>query len=223
MDKLLVDLVNWIHNKNDKIMIGISGHGAAGKTTFTDKLINALDDKDVNHLNTDPYIIGSNLRNHAPIKYKYKDEDHLYKMTACHPYAHHTSALERDVKMIRDGLDFYTIDTHYRKSERFDSQYRVNIIEGMTVAFVNPQLFDLKIYFYTDSETEFLRRSVRDINERGMDINFLKQSHEERRIQYELFMHPYHTHFDIVIKNSTEDFFLEKYELPEIEKASNIE
>jgi hypothetical protein len=29
-----------------------------------------------------------------------------YKMTACHPSAHHLSALERDVQMVRAGLDF---------------------------------------------------------------------------------------------------------------------
>ncbi len=80
----------------------------------------------------------------------------------------------------------------------------------MSVAFVNPALFDLKIYFYTDGETEFMRRSSRDIVERGMDINYLRQSHEERRIQYEVFMQPYSQHFDIIIKTSDEAITLEK-------------
>ena len=66
--------------------------------------------------------------------------------------------------------------------------------------FLNPDLFDLKIYLYTDGETEFQRRSSRDIVERGIDIDYLRQSHEERRIQYEVFMHPYSQNFDIIIK-----------------------
>ena len=52
----------------------------------------------------------------------------------------------------------------------------------MCVAFTNPKLFDLLIYFYTDGETEFERRSVRDVKERGMDIEYLKQSHDDRRM-----------------------------------------
>ncbi|NRG47231.1 hypothetical protein HRF87_21120, partial [Bacillus sp. CRN 9] len=87
---------------------------------------------------------------------------------------------------------------------------KVNIVEGMSVAFINPNLFDLKIYLYTDGETEFDRRSVRDVSERDTDINYLKQSHEERRIQYELFMHPYHRNFDIVLKSSNEELLVEK-------------
>ncbi|GAB6255776.1 hypothetical protein PSKAS_12980 [Peribacillus sp. N1] len=106
--------------------------------------------------------------------------------------------------MVRDGLDLYTIDTHYMKSELISSKNKVTIVEGMSVAFINPDLFDLKIYFYTDGETELMRRSSRDIVERGTNINYLRQSHEERRIQYEVFMHPYSQRFDIIIKTFDE-------------------
>jgi uridine kinase len=94
------------------------------------------------------------------------------------------------------------------------SQNKVNIVEGMSVAFINPNLFDLKIYLYTDGDTELSRRGIRDVTERGTDINSLIQSHEQRRIQYDLFMHPTHTNFDIVIENSNEGFTLMKKELP---------
>lgn len=48
------------------------------------------------------------------------------------------------------------------------------------------------------------------MTERGIDINYLRQSHEERRIQYELFMHPYSQNFDIIIKMTDEQTCLEK-------------
>jgi uridine kinase len=210
MDRILHEIVNLINNKDKKIIIGISGHGASGKTTFANKLVKLLEQKDVNYINTDPYIIGSNIRKYTVLDYEYKNENHHYKMTACHPTAHNLSALERDINMIRDGLDFYTIGTHYLKSTLISSRNKVNIVEGMSVAFINPNLFDLKVYLYTDGETELIRRGVRDVSERGTDINFIRQSHEERRIQYDLFMHPYHKNFDIVLKNSNEEFFLEK-------------
>lgn len=195
---------------DEQIVIGISGHGAAGKTTFANRLVNLLNQNEVNYINTDPYIVSSDIRKHAVIHYMYQNENHRYKMTACHPAAHNLVALERDIQMVRAGLDFYTIDTHYMKSKLISSKNKVTIVEGMSAAFINPDLFDLKIYFYTDGEMELMRRSSRDIDERGADINYLRQSHEERRIQYEVFMHSYSQYFDIIIKTSDETICLEK-------------
>lgn len=150
MDKLLQDIINWIKMADDQIIVGVSGHGAAGKTTFTKRLVNLLNQNEVNYINTDSYIVSSNIRKHTIIDYTYQNENHHYKMTACHPSAHHLPSLERDVQMVRDGLDLYTIDAHYVKSELISSKNKVTIFEGMSVAFINPDLFDLKIYFYTD-------------------------------------------------------------------------
>ncbi|HDR4867017.1 TPA: phosphoribulokinase [Bacillus cereus] len=210
MDKLLQEIINWLRMSDEQIVIGISGHGAAGKTTFANRLVNLLNQNEVNYINTDPYIVSSDIRKHAVIHYMYQNENHRYKMTACHPAAHNLAALERDIQMVRAGLDFYTIDTHYMKSKLISSKNKVTIVEGMSAAFINPDLFDLKIYFYTDGEMELMRRSSRDIDERGADINYLRQSHEERRIQYEVFMHSYSQYFDIIIKTSDETICLEK-------------
>lgn len=213
MDKMVYEVINQITNKDKKMIIGISGHGASGKTTFANKLLKLLGEKDTNYINTDPYIISSDLRKYTVLNYEYKNEIHHFKMTACHPAAHNLLALERDIKMIKDGLDFYTIGTSYMESTLISSQSKVTIIEGMSVAFINPNLFDLRIYLYTDGETELTRRGIRDVFDRGADINYLKESHEERRIQYSLFMHPYHRNFDIVLRNSNEGTFIVKSDL----------
>jgi uridine kinase len=131
-------------------------------------------------------------------------------MTACHPAAHHVPSLERDVLMLKENMNLRTVDTHYLKSKILSSQNKLTIVEGMSVAFANPKLFDLLIYFYTDGDTELERRLGRDIEERGTDIDYLNQSHNERRIQYEVFMHPYSKHFDIIIKSTKETIFVEK-------------
>ncbi|WP_018924434.1 uridine kinase family protein [Salsuginibacillus kocurii] len=208
MEQLLHKLANLINKQDEKMIIGISGHGASGKTTFSNNLVKFLND-DVNYLNTDPYII-TEVRTYTTIDYEYNNENHSYKMTACHPAAHNLLALERDILMIRDSLDFYTIGTHYLKSALISSRNKINIVEGMSVAFLKPNLFDLTVYLYTDGETELIRRGGRDVSERGTDFNYIKQSHEQRRIQYDLFMHPNHKNFDIVIKNSNEEATLEK-------------
>lgn len=124
MDKLLQEIINWLRMSDEQIVIGISGHGAAGKTTFANRLVNLLNQNEINYINTDPYIVSSDIRKYAVIQYTYQNENHRYKMTACHPAAHHLAALERDIQMVRAGLDFYTIDTHYMKSELISSKIK---------------------------------------------------------------------------------------------------
>lgn len=201
MEQELQRITDWIGGQSERVIIGISGHGASGKTTFAGELIRRLGQESINYLNTDPYIIGSDLRKYAMIEYEYGGGHYRDKMTACHPSAHHVTALERDIRMLRDGLDLYSIGTHYSKSTRLTPDRRINIVEGMSVAFTDPALYDLRIYLYTDGETELERRGVRDVAERGTELQYLLKSHKQRRIQYELFMHPYHENFDVVIRN----------------------
>ena len=54
MNKILEEIADWIRSKQNKIIIGISGHGASGKTTFTNQLISLLTPMNINNLNTDP-------------------------------------------------------------------------------------------------------------------------------------------------------------------------
>lgn len=210
MEKIFQEILELIRFADKRIIIGISGHGAAGKTTFAEKLLKVLNQVEVNYLNTDPYIVSSDIRKQTMISYTYQNVNHRFKMTACHPAAHHLPSLERDVQMIRAGLDLLTIGTHYMKSTLISSKKQITIVEGMSVAFIDPELLDFKIYFYTDGATELKRRSDRDVLDRGTDINYLKQSHDERRIQYELFMHPYCQHFDMVIKTEDDEILIEK-------------
>ncbi|KOP68206.1 phosphoribulokinase [Bacillus sp. FJAT-18019] len=209
MDRILHQIANSIRGEENRFTIGISGHGASGKTTLAQNLLKLLGHDNVNYINTDPYIIGSHLRKYTLINYECNGEEHQEKMTACHPAAHNVLALERDIQMMRDGLDLYTIGTNYTKSMLLPANNKIYIVEGMTVAFTDPNLYDLKIYLYTDEETELMRRSTRDVAERGKDMDNLRKSHKQRRIQYDLFMHPYHRNFDYVIKNSNEDYILE--------------
>jgi uridine kinase len=62
MDKVLQMMADWVSRADKKILIGISGHGASGKTTFANELITRSGRRDLNYINTDPYIIGSPLK-----------------------------------------------------------------------------------------------------------------------------------------------------------------
>ena len=109
MNTLIQQIISWIHASDKKLIIGISGHGAAGKTTFAQQLMKGLT-SNVNYLNTDPYIVSSSIRKYAMVDYTYKGAAHRFKMTACHPAAHHIPFLERDLQMLKESMDLRTID-----------------------------------------------------------------------------------------------------------------
>lgn len=126
MDKILNEIANLISSKEKRITIGISGHGASGKTTFAHNLLKLLGHEKVNYMNTDPYIIGSHLRKYTVIDYEYNNERHRNKMTACHPSAHNISALERDIRMmhpfhrnfditIKNSNEGYILENEFRR------------------------------------------------------------------------------------------------------------
>lgn len=57
MDKLIQEIIDWVRMTDKQIIIGMSGHGAAGKTTFANRFVNLLNQNEVNYINTDPYIV----------------------------------------------------------------------------------------------------------------------------------------------------------------------
>ncbi|WP_026824464.1 uridine kinase family protein [Exiguobacterium marinum] len=207
MERLIDEIVQNVQT-GQRTLIAISGHGAAGKSTLAERLRERLGD--VNLLHTDPYIIDSQLRKQTILTYEQNGITHHYKMTACHPAAHHLLSLERDVRMTREGIGFYTIDVPYLERTWIDPEKPITIIEGMSVAFLDLSSFDQSIYLYTDGETEFKRRSQRDIQERGMELDYLRSSHAERRLQYELFMHPYRHRFQTIVNTSKDEIQIEK-------------
>lgn len=207
MERLINEIVQNVQT-GKRTLIAISGHGAAGKSTLAETLRDRFGD--INLLHTDPYIIDSQLRKQTILTYQHDGKTHHYKMTACHPAAHHLLSLERDVRMIREGMGFYTIDVSYLERTWIDPKKMITIIEGMSVAFLDLSSFDQSIYLYTDGETEFRRRANRDIQERGMEMDYLRASHDERRLQYELFMHPYRHHFQTIVNTSGDMIQIEK-------------
>lgn len=212
MDQIITMIAEKLNMQQKDITIGISGHGGAGKTTFAKNLLIALN-KNAQYINTDVYIVDREIRKNAIISYMYNGEKHQFKTTASHPSAHHIPSLERDIRMLKQKMDLLTIDSHYEQSREIKVQYPINIVEGMSVAFCKPTLFDLLIYIYCDSETETKRRMVRDVEERGVKPSYIDQTQKQRRIQYELFMHGLKENYHIVINTSEPKIVVEKFEL----------
>ena len=179
--------------------LGIYGHGASGKSTFAQELLQALDSAKVNLLETDPYITSNR---HLVVPKELPDQ----KVTACLPVAHELASLERDILALKAGMDILTIDEPWKPSEVLSGSKPFLIVEGMSVGFLPKELFDKTICFYTDEETELERRLARDTTMRNQDAFFVLASHQMRREQYLRYYRETESKADILVDQSEDKF-----------------
>ena len=172
--------------------LGIYGHGASGKSTFAEKLYQALDSTKVNLLETDPYITSER---HLVVPKQAPDQ----KVTACLPVAHELASLRRDI---------LTIEEPWKASEVLSGAKPILIVEGMSVGFLPKELFDKTICFYTDEETELKRRLARDTTMRNRDASFILASHQMRREQYLQYYKETESKADILVDQSGNQFII---------------
>ena len=202
--KLLESLVDYLSD-GQKHTLRIFGHGASGKSTFARKLQLALGEEGANLLETDPYVITGEYRD----LFSSKDFPHQ-KVKASIPAVHELSSLERDICALQSGLDILTIGKAWSPSLRLSARKPILIVEGMSAAFLPKSLFDLSICFYTDDQTELERRLARDVAVRERRLEWIEQTHLDRRDQYQHFYQPYLAAADLVICQSGNDFRIEK-------------
>ena len=196
--ELVEGLISEIESGKVKTL-GIYGHGASGKSTFTQELYQELDFKKVNLLETDPYITSER---HLVVPKETPDQ----KVTACLPVAHELASLQRDILALQAGMDVLTIEEPWKASEVLSGAKPILIVEGMSVGFLPKELFDKTICFYTDEETELKRRLARDTTVRNRDTKFILASQQMRRMQYLQYYKETESRADILIDQSDDKF-----------------
>lgn len=186
--------------------VRIYGHGASGKTTLARDLLALLPPDQVNLIETDAYIIDGRLRQEvrpaaAPDQ----------KVTAFMPVSHELASLTRDVQALQKGMDLLTIDcSPWAPQTVLSGKKPILIVEGMSSAFLDKELFDTSIACYTDPETELARRLVRDVAERGGVAEAIKAGEAVRQRQYEIYYKDFLDQADILINQSGDKFVVEK-------------
>ncbi|WP_143319005.1 uridine kinase [Clostridium sp. HBUAS56010] len=148
------------------ILIGIAGGTGSGKSTFTNRLKEAFCD-DIAVIYHDNY---------------YKKQDGIpfeerKKMNYDHPEAFETELLLKQLDCLRLGKSVkcpvYDYTTHNRSDEVVEIKpKKVILVEGILV-FADQRLrnmFDIKIFVEADADERILRRVIRDVKERGRDI-----------------------------------------------------
>ena len=186
----------------DCIMIGIAGGTGSGKSTFTNRLKEYFGD-DVTVIYHDNY-------------YRRRDDmtyEERTKVNYDHPSALETELLIEHLKMLKEGKSvecpIYDFTQHNRSNQTYTIQpSKIFLIEGILI-FSDEQLrdlFDIKIFVEADADERILRRVVRDVKERGRDINnIMEQYLTTVKPMHALYVEPTKTTADIIINSGMND------------------
>ncbi|WP_294156579.1 uridine kinase [uncultured Clostridium sp.] len=180
----------------DVMIIGIAGGSGSGKTTLAQKIKDVFDDK-ISILCHDYY---------------YKSNEGIpmeerKKLNYDHPDSFDTNLLIDQLKQLRDGKSInhpvYSFVEHTRLDETVEVKpTKVIIVEGILI-FENKELCDLmdiKVFVDTDGDLRIIRRLLRDVQERGRDIDsVVNQYLSTVKPMHEEFVEPSKRRADIII------------------------
>ena len=186
----------------DCIMIGIAGGTGSGKSTFTNRLKEYFGD-DVTVIYHDNY-------------YRQRDDmtyEERTKVNYDHPSALETELLVEHLKKLKEGesieCPIYDFTQHNRSNKSYTIHpSKIFLIEGILI-FSDEQLrdlFDIKVFVEADADERILRRVVRDVQERGRDINnIMEQYLTTVKPMHALYVEPTKTTADIIINSGMND------------------
>lgn len=170
---------------SERILIGIAGGTASGKTLVSDRIFEALGRRRVEILKQDYY---------------YKDLAHLpfeerVLMNFDHPDAFDTELLREHVAGLLKGETVqrpnYDFTQHMRLPDTVPiGGHPIIVLEGILVLGDKAlrDMMDIKVFVDTDSDIRLMRRIRRDVAERGRTLESVLD-------QYERFVRPMHLQF----------------------------
>ena len=145
------------------VIIGLTGGSGSGKSTISKEICKRFDDTHLATLEMDMY---------------YKDQTHLtmeerVKTNYDHPAAFDMHLLIDHIERLKNGKPvekpIYDFAIHTRKKDTIKVEPRdIVMVEGIMVLEDERvrDLLDIKIFVDTDADVRFIRRLIRDINER---------------------------------------------------------
>jgi uridine kinase len=179
------------------ILIGITGGTGSGKSTIAKEICSRFKEDCIAMIEQDSY---------------YKDQSHLsfeerVKTNYDHPDAFDTELLVKHLKDLIDGKvinkPIYDFEMHNRKKENVRVESReIIIVEGILILqeLELRELLNIKIYVDTDADVRIIRRIIRDINERGRNLDsVINQYLNVVRPMHMQFIEPSKRYADIII------------------------
>ena len=186
----------------DCVIIGIAGGTGSGKSTFTNRLKDEFGDR-ISVIYHDNYY---KSRDGIPM-----EERKLINYD--HPDAFETDMLVRHIKELKAGHEIqcpvYDYTVHNRSKETITIKpSEVILVEGIMVLQNDElrDLLDIKIYVEADADERILRRVIRDVKERGRDVEGIaKQYLTTVKPMHYIYVEPTKALADIVINSGMND------------------
>ena len=184
------------------IIIGIAGGTGSGKSTFTNRLKEEFGD-DITIIYHDNYY---RCNDGIPFEERKKINYDL-------PDALETDLLIEHIKCLKEGKSVqcpvYDFTQHNRSDKVVEIKpSKIIVVEGILV-LENPQLrdlMDIKIFVEADADERILRRVVRDVKERGRDLdNIIEQYLTTVKPMHYVYVEPTKAKADIVINSGLND------------------
>ena len=173
------------------IIIGIAGGTGSGKSTFTRKLKKEFKDD-----------VAVSYHDNIPLEVR-------KKTNYDHPDAMETELLVQQLMELKEGKTIecpvydYTLHTRSNQVERVEPK-KVILLEGILVLADERlrNLMDIKVYVEADADERILRRLIRDVKERGRDIEgVVEQYLTTVKPMHYLYVEPTRSTADIVINS----------------------
>ncbi|WP_029201890.1 uridine kinase [Oribacterium sp. NK2B42] len=184
------------------IMIGIAGGSGSGKSTFTNRIKTEFGDK-VTVIYHDNYY-----KSNDGIPFEIRQKNNYDS-----PEAFETDLLISHLKSLRRGesvqCPVYDYSQHNRTDKTIELKpSRIIIVEGILV-LENPELrslFDIKIYVEADADERIIRRIIRDVKERGRQVEDISTQYLTTvKPMHYLYVEPTKAKADIVINSGLND------------------
>ena len=183
---------------NKPVIIGIAGGSASGKTTIARKIIETFE-----NTNSITIIKEDDYYNHQT-NMSFEDRK---KTNYDHPLAFDHELMRFQLLelinncIIEKPTYDYTVHNRSTVTEIVEPK-DVIIVEGLFVLEEKEirDLLDIKVFVDTPNDVRFIRRLVRDINERGRVLeNIIEQWLTTVRVMHEEFIEPSKKYADVII------------------------
>ncbi|MCL1950241.1 MAG: uridine kinase [Turicibacter sp.] len=179
------------------LIIGVAGGSASGKTSVSKILVETFSQQTITLLRQDDY---------------YNDQSHMtmeerVKTNYDHPLSMDNALLVQHLKDLIKGEDIqkplYDYANHTRSSKTETIRpTKIIIVEGLFVledADIR-ELLDIKVFVKSDDDIRFIRRLLRDTEERGRSLDsVVTQYMESVKPMHEQFIEPSKKHADIIV------------------------
>jgi uridine kinase len=179
------------------IIIGVAGGTASGKTTVSNKILEAAGPERLAYIEHDAYYRDLS---HLPLK-----ERKAFNFD--HPDALENELLITHLETLLSGqpvqIPVYDFAQYIRTNQlRSVEPHRVILVEGILI-FADKtlrEMMDIKIYVDTDADLRFIRRLQRDILERERSVNqVIEQYLATVRPMHLEFVEPSKRYADVII------------------------